>query len=364
MQAGFDGAERSGGDAGDFLDRRIPKHMAVMIVDDLETVEIDDRQRHFVIGRHFFCDIAMQGTAVRQHGQGIAVRKPFQLAQMPYAHNGEAADAGEQGDKPAPEDRLDRSDAELRSEKGQYRLSYTVTDAAGREIEGGHIFTIIGEGFDGSEFRFNDLEIVPDKRAYAPDDKVQLQINTNRPGAAVLLFLRPSNGVYLLGVSRSGTADGAQPVSDAYTLTISPGSELPPAGDDLPNNDQSAPAPVEAAFALSGILEAADEWYAWTLSDADAASGWELRLQSTVGLSGTVELYHPDGHSLVWQYTGPAGRAVLYDLALSPGIYRIREIQQNGWVQTTDNPADIVISDGGQVIAGSTFGNYQLATIS
>jgi uncharacterized protein YfaS (alpha-2-macroglobulin family) len=83
------------------------------------------------------------------------------------------------------------------SEKGQYRLSYTVTDAAGREIEGGHIFTIIGEGFDGSEFRFNDLEIVPDKRAYAPDDKVQLQINTNRPGAAVLLFLRPSNGVYL-----------------------------------------------------------------------------------------------------------------------------------------------------------------------
>ncbi len=72
-----------------------------------------------------------------------------------------------------------------------------MTDKAGHEIEGGYLFTIIGEGFDGSEFRFNDLEIVPDKREYAPDDKVQLQINTNRTGSTVLLFLRPSNGVYL-----------------------------------------------------------------------------------------------------------------------------------------------------------------------
>jgi alpha-2-macroglobulin len=83
------------------------------------------------------------------------------------------------------------------SEKGQYRLAYSVTDAAGQTIEGGYIFTIIGEGFDGSEFRFNDLEIVPDKRDYAPDDKVQLQINTNRVGSTVLLFLRPANGTYL-----------------------------------------------------------------------------------------------------------------------------------------------------------------------
>jgi uncharacterized protein YfaS (alpha-2-macroglobulin family) len=82
------------------------------------------------------------------------------------------------------------------SEKGQYRLSYRVTDKVGHEIEGGYLFTIIGEGFDGSEFRFNDLEIVPDKREYAPNDEVQLQINTNRRGSTVLLFLRPSNGAY------------------------------------------------------------------------------------------------------------------------------------------------------------------------
>ncbi|MEX2092674.1 MAG: MG2 domain-containing protein, partial [Pirellulales bacterium] len=82
------------------------------------------------------------------------------------------------------------------SEPGQYRLTYAVTDDAGHTLEGGYLFTIVGEGFDGSNFRFNDLEIVPDKSEYAPGEKVQLQINTNRVGSTVLLFLRPSNGVY------------------------------------------------------------------------------------------------------------------------------------------------------------------------
>src|SRR5205085_1610624 len=83
------------------------------------------------------------------------------------------------------------------SEKGQYRLSYRVTDKAGHEIEGAYLFTIISEGFDGSDFRFNNLEIVPDKREYAPDEKVSLQLNTNRVGSTLLLFVRPSNSVYL-----------------------------------------------------------------------------------------------------------------------------------------------------------------------
>jgi uncharacterized protein YfaS (alpha-2-macroglobulin family) len=83
------------------------------------------------------------------------------------------------------------------SEKGQYRLSYVVTDKAGHELEGGYLFTIIGEGFDGREFRFSALEIVPDKHEYAPTDKVSLQINTDRVGSTVLLFVRPTNGMYL-----------------------------------------------------------------------------------------------------------------------------------------------------------------------
>jgi len=103
------------------------------------------------------------------------------------------------------------------SEPGQYRLSYELTTTApahteeGKEagegdapvvskktIEGGYFFTIVGEGFDGSDFRFADLEIVPDKRHYAPGEKLKLQINTNRRGGVVLLFVRPENNTYRL----------------------------------------------------------------------------------------------------------------------------------------------------------------------
>src|SRR5262249_6069015 len=82
------------------------------------------------------------------------------------------------------------------SEAGQYRLSYELTDAEGRTVEGGHVFTIAGPAFDGSQFHFNDLEIVPDRRTYEPGQKAVLRINTNSIGSSVLLFVRPANGIY------------------------------------------------------------------------------------------------------------------------------------------------------------------------
>jgi uncharacterized protein YfaS (alpha-2-macroglobulin family) len=83
------------------------------------------------------------------------------------------------------------------AEPGQYRLSYTVTDPKGHSIEGGYVFLVRQPGFTGKDFRFNDVEIVPDKKEYAPGDTVKLQINTNREDSTVLLFVRPSNGIYL-----------------------------------------------------------------------------------------------------------------------------------------------------------------------
>jgi uncharacterized protein YfaS (alpha-2-macroglobulin family) len=95
------------------------------------------------------------------------------------------------------------------AEPGQYRLSYTVwgnrplpegqkdVDRKATPIEGGYLFVVRGEGFDGKNFRFSDLELVTDKREYHPGDHVQLLINTNKEGGTVLLFLRPTNGIYL-----------------------------------------------------------------------------------------------------------------------------------------------------------------------
>ncbi len=83
------------------------------------------------------------------------------------------------------------------AQAGQYRLSYTVTDAANHAIEGGYVFTVVGDGFHhGADFRFNALELIPDKREYAPGEAVKLQINVDQVGGTVLLFDRPANGVY------------------------------------------------------------------------------------------------------------------------------------------------------------------------
>src|SRR5262249_9552345 len=80
---------------------------------------------------------------------------------------------------------------------GQYRLSATIDDGQGHVIEGGYLLTITGEGFHGASYRFNDLEIIPDRKEYRPGETLRLLINTNQVDSTVLLFVRPTNGVYL-----------------------------------------------------------------------------------------------------------------------------------------------------------------------
>lgn len=48
---------------------------------------------------------------------------------------------------------------------------------------------------------------------------------------------------------------------------------------------------------------------------------------------------------------------------LTPGDYRVREVQQNGWIQTTANPSDISAISG-QDTSGVNFGNFALGKIS
>jgi len=81
------------------------------------------------------------------------------------------------------------------SKRGQYRLSYKVTDTGSHTIEGGYVFTVMGDRADDKEFRFNGIELVTDRREYQPDDTVQLRINTDRSDSTVVFFVRPANGV-------------------------------------------------------------------------------------------------------------------------------------------------------------------------
>ena len=84
-------------------------------------------------------------------------------------------------------------------EAGQFRVSYSVTDAKGRAIEGAYVFVIHGPTAVAKDasFRFDDIELIPEKKEYKAGETVRLMVNTNREDATVLLFVRPANGVYL-----------------------------------------------------------------------------------------------------------------------------------------------------------------------
>lgn len=78
---------------------------------------------------------------------------------------------------------------------GQYRVSVKVTDAEGHEAEGGYVLFVRGPNEDGRGYRFNDLELITEKRDYQPGETATLQINANKENGTVLLFVRPANGL-------------------------------------------------------------------------------------------------------------------------------------------------------------------------
>ena len=84
----------------------------------------------------------------------------------------------------------------LATDAGQYRIACEVEDDDEHRIEGAQVFLVRGPEFDGKNFRFNDLELVADRREYKPGQVARLMLNTNRRGSTVLLFVRPEGSVY------------------------------------------------------------------------------------------------------------------------------------------------------------------------
>lgn len=139
--------------------------------------------------------IIAQFQARRLDGQGVQGHGTLQLLRISY-QNGQPVEEVAQEWQLTTDENGWVAQTMKASQAGQYRLSLKLK--SGDEapvVEGGHLFVIRGAGFDGSEFQFNDLELIVDKQSYAPGEKVQLLINTNRVGSTVLLFVRPVNGV-------------------------------------------------------------------------------------------------------------------------------------------------------------------------
>ncbi len=75
---------------------------------------------------------------------------------------------------------------------GQYRLACALTDGKGGKTESACVFTVRGPDEKDGDFRFADLELVPDRREYQPGDTLRLAVNSSRKDGVVLLFPRIS----------------------------------------------------------------------------------------------------------------------------------------------------------------------------
>ena len=129
--------------------------------------------------------------------KGVQGKGELQLLKITYDKNMKPTETQVQKWDLATDEQGDAKQQMKAAQPGQYRLSYKVTDAKNHSIEGGYLFTVRGEGFAGKDYRFNDIELITQKREYRDGEKIEMMINTNRSDAVVALFVRPVNGVYL-----------------------------------------------------------------------------------------------------------------------------------------------------------------------
>ncbi|MDX1679849.1 MAG: alpha-2-macroglobulin family protein [Akkermansiaceae bacterium] len=107
------------------------------------------------------------------------------------------------------------------SKPGQYRMAVEFVDTKGRKREGATVFSVVGEDAEG-DFRYNALELIPDKQEYRPGDVVKLLVNVNKPGSRVWLYIR----------SNMGDAESRRIITiDGKSQVI----EVPVALKDMPN---------------------------------------------------------------------------------------------------------------------------------
>ncbi len=83
------------------------------------------------------------------------------------------------------------------SGEGQYRITFLAHDSQQKEVQGNAVFWVSGPKFDGRVYRFNDLEIITDKRTYKIGETAHLLVNVAENNSRVLFSDNVSQGVLL-----------------------------------------------------------------------------------------------------------------------------------------------------------------------
>ena len=86
----------------------------------------------------------------------------------------------------------------LRHEKSDLlKIRFAAPDAWGGTVEGHGLVWVCGRDFDGKLYRFNDLELITDKRSYQPGETCHLMINTRKANSYVLFADEVDNSALL-----------------------------------------------------------------------------------------------------------------------------------------------------------------------
>ncbi len=140
--------------------------------------------------------IEVTGQARTADGKGVAGKGKLTLYRIVYDAQGKPTEtelqhwdveANEQGEVRQPI---------KATESGQFRLALTLTDDKDQTVEGGQLLHVVGDRFDSANFRYNDLEVLLEKPVYNPGERAKLLINTNKAGARILVWARPSSSNY------------------------------------------------------------------------------------------------------------------------------------------------------------------------
>ena len=155
-------------------------------------VFVENDRGHYQPGQQIVCKVkalTANDTPVASSGRVIVSRIRY-----PDESAGRAVDEPERTFD-AKTDSEGNLEFTLKADRsGQFKVAYETTDSRGKTIAGAGIFWVLGDEFKGSVYRFNDLEVVTDKRTYRPGEVARLMINCNIAGSTVLLSVRPDAG--------------------------------------------------------------------------------------------------------------------------------------------------------------------------
>ncbi len=142
-------------------------------------------------------EAVISASARTLDGKPVKSTGALKVFRVTYAKNGDPKEEGVAEFEVASDEEGQVKQSLKWARPGQYRVSATLKDAAGHEIEGVSFVTVRGEEKEPTEgLRFDDLELTVRRDEYAPGDEAELLIQTNAEGSTVALFLRPVNGTY------------------------------------------------------------------------------------------------------------------------------------------------------------------------